>query len=264
MNTHGNPGLRVWRTVREAVVLGTRAILTFPLTLLFVVAALSALRSYHFPEPWRALPAFTAWAGLLRMLAETAVFTPLAIVIHRFIVLGERDESHWAILTHARTLRFLGALFLLNLVRSLPWLFPWHADWATEILIAFYACWAASAVLWTRLCLAFPIIATDDTTPPFRGSFRCTSGSSWAIFFVFFVIGAVEVALSMLSFFKFRDLAILKTSGGSLAFTAAWAAIDTLFFFVYVAMASHLWRTRGAWSGRGDVVPAGVTISAIS
>ncbi len=244
--------------------LGLRVIPAFPLTVLFAIAALCAIRRYHFSDSWRALPAFTVWAGLLRMLAETAVFAPLAVMIHRFIILGERSESRWTTLTHARTVRFLGALFLLNLVGSLWSLIPWYADWSTEILIAFYAFWIGSAVLWTRLCLAFPIIATDDTTPPFQGSFRWTRGSSWAIFFVFFVIGAVNVALSMLSFFKLRDLPIFETTAGALAFTAAWASVDTLFFVVYVAMASHLWRTREAWSGRSDVVPAGVTTSATS
>jgi hypothetical protein len=259
-----NPGLPVWRTVGTAVVLGARAVQTFPLTVLFVVAVLAALYSYDFPDSWHALPAFAVWGSFLKMLAETAVYAPLAIMIHRFIILGELSEPYWATSSHARTVRFFAALFLLNLVGYLPSVLPFDPDWVTEIGVAMYVFWTASAVLWTRLCLAFPIIATDAATQPFRQSFRCTRGSSWAIFFVFFVIGAFDWALSMLSYYKLRHLLIVKTTAGSLAFTAAWALVDTLFFVVYVAMASHLWRTRGVWSGRGDVVAARAATPAAS
>jgi len=242
--------LQVWRIADTSVVLAARSIGTFPITSLVVVALLMLLREYRFPEAWRALPGFPVCASLLRMLAETAVLAPLAIMIHRSIVLGDQHESYWATWSHARAFRFMGALFLLNLVGFAPSALPWRSDWADEILLTMYAFWTASLVLWTRLCLAFPIIATDDATSPFLGSYRYTRGSSWRILFVFCIIGAVHIALDVLAFNAPNSVR------ASPWFAAAWIVASTFFFVLYVCVASHLWRTREAWSGRGDTCPA--------
>jgi hypothetical protein len=80
--------------------------------------------------------------------------------------------------------------------------------------------------------------------------------------FVFLVIGAAHLAFGIVAYYRVKELPILATAGLSLAFDAAWVAVNTFFFIVYVATASHLWRTRATWSGRGDAIPAGATTSA--
>jgi hypothetical protein len=255
-----NQKLRVWRTAGLSSVLALRTIRTFPLTWLFVVAALFAIRIYRFPEAWHELPAFALWGSVLGMLARSAVLTPFAILIHRWIVLGESEKSYWAMLTPARAVRFLSALFLLTLVEFLPQLVAgWLHRPVDELMLVLCGSLAASAILWTRLCLGFPIIATDDNaTLPFRESLYVTNGSSWRIFFAFFIIGAVETAFLVL-------YGALGTGvRASLWFEAAGTAAHTIFFVTYVAAASHLWRTRGDWSDRGRAVAAAWTTSAIS
>jgi hypothetical protein len=256
-----NQKLRIWRTAGVASVLSLRSIGTFPFTWLFVIAALSAVRVYRLPGAWHDLPAFTVWGSVLGMLASTAVLTPFAIMIHRWIVLGERENSYWATLIHARTVRFLGALLLLTLVRFLPEILAgWLQRPVGERALYLPVSLTVSALLWTRLCLGFPIIATEnDATLPFRESFYVTSGSSLRILFVFIVIGAVELVLSMLTLRSFT----FETVRASLWFDVAWKAVDTFFFAIYVAVASHLWRTRGDWSDRSSAVSAALTTSTI-
>jgi hypothetical protein len=241
-------------------VLALRSIVIFPFAWLVVLAALLLLWEYDLPEAWRELPGFPIWRSLLRMLARTAVLTPFAIMIHRWIVLGGRENSYWVTLTHARTVRFLGALFLLTLVKYLPSLVgEWLHRPVGEQMLYIFLPLMAFAMLWTRLCLGFPIIATDDdATLPFRESFYVTSGSSWRIFLVFFIIGAIDLTLSMLA-----EHMLDPTARATLWIGAGWTVKDTIIFAIYVAVASYLWRTRGDWSDRGSAVSAALTTSTI-
>jgi len=248
----GSNRLRIWPTVGTSVVLAGRSIGTFPITSLAVVALLFAIRSYHFPDAWRGLPGFSIWADLLKMLARTAVLAPFAIMIHRSIVLGDQRDTYWGAWTHTRAIRFFGALFLLNLVEFGATVLDvlTTREWVQETIYGMSAFWTSSLVLWTRLCLTFPIIATDDATRPFVGSYRYTRGSSRRILFVFCVIGAVHIALDALA------VDAPSSVRTSIWFDAAWTVASTFFFVIYVCVASHLWRTREAWSGRGDARPA--------
>jgi hypothetical protein len=256
MNRHK---LKVWRTVGPSSVLGLRSIGTFPFASLLVVAALLMLRRYHFPEAWRELPGYPIWTSLLYMLARTAVLAPLAIIIHRSIVLGERGETYWAMWRQARTVRFLIALILLDLVEFGSTVLGLLAqrEWVQEALYGMLAFWTASLVLWTRLCLAFPIIATDYRTPPFLGSYRYTRGAGRPIFLVFCVIGAIHIALGILA------SNVSSAVYASLWFGASWTAVSTFFFITYVCVASHLWRTRANWSDRGGSTPPAGTAFAV-
>jgi hypothetical protein len=94
--------------------------------------------------------------------------------------------------------------------------------------------------------------------PTFRESFHVTTGSSWRIFFVFFIIGTVD-----LLFFMVADHFLGSAMRRSLWIGAGWTVENTIVVAIYVAVASHLWRTRGDWSDRGSAVAAAWTTPAI-
>lgn len=49
----------------------------------------------------------------------------------------------------------------------------------------------------------------------------------------------------------------------SLWIGAGWTVENTIVFAIYVAVASHLWRTRGDWSDRGSAAAAAWTTPTI-
>lgn len=247
--------LPIWGTVKAAFELAFRSVLQFPVTAACVAIVLYAV------NPPGLLRALTGGAPSIylsaasNLIVEAIVFAPFALLVHRFIVLGERAESQGVARGEGRALRFVAALILVKLVQYM-WIFASGRDdvWWVWLILASLV---VSLIAGVRVCLAFPAIATDASPTPFRDSLRYTRGSTCQIFLVFALIFVIWAPL-IFAFDWTRNMTIWSNSVVlHIAHRVVWHAVSAFMPVIYVAVASHLWKTRADWSA--SEAPAGLS-----
>lgn len=200
----------VFRTAGRAWRSTGLALLRMPLAFLVTVGAVALLRvgsSYAAALQTRAIvaaePADNAPGGpaliaavlvlglyVLRMVA----LAPLAVAVHRFVLLGER-ASLLPLKPAGRVLHFAGWMIVLGLLSSLPDLIAVPkpsaaaATWKLAIAIA-------AAVAATRLVLVFPAVAVGVGTTPLSLSWHKTRWQFWRITAVLLLTVAVAQSLA--------------------------------------------------------------------
>lgn len=201
---------RAWRSTGSAIL---RMPLAFLLSLAAYglvkfasshAAALQAQAAGQGGQPSAEGPgaAVTVAAALVLCLYVLRVFAlaPLAIAVHRFVLLGERSLLI-PVTPAGRLLRFGGWLILLGLMNSLPdLLFPTSPQ-ALQPALARLAVVVVAIVVGTRLVLMFPAIAVQTGATPLPLSWNATRWQFWRIagtLFVTFLPVVVATGLVLL------------------------------------------------------------------
>lgn len=193
----------VFRTAAHAWASTWAALRAMPLTFLVTLAAYALVRlasSYAaglqaqaaaeggYPPADGPSGAETAAALLVMSLYVVRVFAlvPLAIAIHRFVLLGER--SPLLPLTPARrVLRFGGWLIVLGLLNSLSGLLNPRFGAALLPALGELAIEVVAIFVGIRLVLVFPAVAVQTDTKPLALSWRATNWQFWRIIGVLLV-----------------------------------------------------------------------------
>jgi hypothetical protein len=177
-------------------------------------------------------------------MAEAVLLSPYAILIHRRIILHDRDDRYLTAATSARVVRFAGVallLVLINVLATHAMVLSQSSDWFLPIALI---CAVVSAVCDIRLLLAFPAIATDGSSTPVSDSFRDSKGSSWWLFFLLILAAAPIVPFQVGIGYYLNGM---SDSIGAMIMIVLGSVVGAFGYAVAVALASHLYAARGEW-----------------
>ncbi len=244
--------LAVWRTIAVSFPLAWHAFVGLREATLIAIALellVDLVRATVTPD--------NLGAGLIRLLLSTlagvAILSPYAVLVHRRLILNDPDRNYAQALLHPRTIRFAAAAIGLSAVGMPGWLLMMGAalGWSTgaaDLATGLGLVWSiAVAVLFLRTLLAFPAIAADDAEAPFAASMRATRGCAWRIFWVCVLASLIWLPASLICDWiaAFDVIGFVGVVGR--------AVVSAFGFCLLVAIASHLYMTRPAWSQAAPV-----------
>jgi hypothetical protein len=250
------PGkLSMWRTIYIGYQLAVDAVVGLRgATLVAIVLQLLVQIPQSLTPPEQ--PVLAAGRMVLGALAGAVALSPYAVLMHRRILLGSDDRNYWQAIFAPRTLRFatvaIGVDFLMGIGLGLmvaAGAAPPPGPQAALALagVAWLIAWL---VLFCRVFLSFPAIAVDGASSPVADSTRLTRGSGWLIFWII-VFSGVPLGLVGLGFAQVPTVLFGPPETGLVS-----RALGQLFEAILgisqvallVAISSHLYRTRSAWS----------------
>jgi hypothetical protein len=146
--------------------------------------------------------------GLIYAAAQGFLLTPLAIAVHRFLLLGEATDGYKLDTQDPRFMKFFTFLAGLAVVMLIPRLIgellsPPMDPSTFGRLIAFVLSIVAVIIL-VRNVILFPAVAVDAPGADWRNAMADTKGHSWRVFFILFCVivpPAIVVAILLAIFF---------------------------------------------------------------
>lgn len=203
------------------------------------------------------LPATFAVAESPWMLVFTVVFSiiqalllaPLAIVVHRYVLLGEVTDRYPLDPSSARYMRFVSFAILVKLLGAVPGiidaLMPDRQDnpsLAFALGIAILALFVVIIVVVVRRAILFPAIAIDAPGASWSNAARDTKGSSWRVGFIFVCTALPAVIISIPLWYLMLRAGF--SPGSRLMFSIVGSVVDIPTLCAFAAAASHIYRAR--------------------
>ena len=217
----------------------------------FVIVILMALASFWIisdpyalaESPW--LPVYSIVTGVVQGL----LLAPLAIAVHRYVLLGEATSRYPLDPFSARYVRFVGFAILIKILWSLPSLIQSFMrkspeETGVEALLGFVelALFIVVLVVTVRRVILFPAIAVDAPGATWSNARRDTKGSSWRVAFIFVCVAVPGTMLGGLLYW-----ALLSGGSGNanqLFFSLLGAIVEIPMLCAFAAAASHIFRSR--------------------
>jgi hypothetical protein len=194
-------------------------------------------------SPW--LPVYTIVTGIV----HGVLLAPLAIVLHRFVLLGEVAGRYPLDPFSARYVRFAGFAILVKILWSLPSIFEGFIQAEDEetgivtllglvVLVGF----VAIVIVTVRRVVLFPAIAVDAPGATWSNARHDTKGSSWRVALIL-----VSTAVPAMIFGGLLYYALLRrglVAGNQLIFSLLGAMVEIPVLCAFAAAASHIFRAR--------------------
>ena len=191
------------------------------------------------------LPAFTVVFSIIQAL----LLAPLAIVVHRYVLLGELTDRYPLDPSSTRYMRFVGFAILVKLLGAIPGaiegVFPnpqAHPGLAFAWAITMVALLVIVAVVVVRRAILFPAIAIDAPGATWSNARRDTKGSSWRVALIFVCVALPAVVISIPLWYL--TVRIGFGHGGRLMFAVVGSVVDVPTLCAFAAAASHIYRAR--------------------
>jgi hypothetical protein len=223
---------------------------------LFLIAtvALAALNLVYFSLAMVAFPGgpglFGFLIGLIYAVAQSFLLTPLAIAVHRYLLLGETSDAYRLDPQDARFKKFFTFLAGLAVVMFVPRLIGelLSSPFGPSVLgrLVGFVLSIIAAVVLVRNVILFPAVAVDAPSADWRNAMADTQGHSWRVFFILFcaILPAAIVAAIVLVVFAFIPLI------GWLIATVIQAAFGVFVVAATAAAASRLYVDYARLLGR--------------
>jgi len=192
--------------------------------------------------------------GLIYAVAQGFLLTPLAIAVHRFLLLGEVSDRYRLDTQDPRFMRFFTFLAGLAVVMFIPKLVgelfssPLGPSGIGRLIGLVLS--IAAAVVLVRTVILFPAVAVDAPGGEWQNAMADTKGHSWRVFFILLCAilpPAIIVAILLMIFF------FIPVIGWIIA-VAIQAAFGVFVVAATAAAASRLYIDYAQQLGR----PAGV------
>jgi hypothetical protein len=241
-----------------------RAIGAMPLVVgvaFVIVLLLSAASFWIMPDPEalaasRWLPLFSIVSGI----AHGVLVAPLAIVVHRYVLLGELASRYPLEPFSARYVRFASFAVLVRILWSLPslvesFMLETEENIGTTALLGFVvlALFVTVVIVTIRRAILFPAIAIDAPGATWSNARHDTKGSSWRVAFIFVCVSVPAMIAGGLLYYALLRRGFSDSSRLLSALLGAIVEIPALCAFA--AAASHIFRARADNLAR--MVPAG-------
>jgi len=148
------------------------------------IAVMIGLGLLHFLSGvWLFLPLLS---GVVFSVAQALALTPLAIAVHRFVLLDEIHDSYDFAPGDPRFQKFFVFTIALELLGAIPqviaYLFAAVSTFLSSIVLLVLA--VVTTIVAVRTVILFPSIAVDATGAEWRNAMADTKGHSWSVFFV--------------------------------------------------------------------------------
>jgi hypothetical protein len=215
------------------------------------ILILSSLASvWIVPDPYAFakshwLPVFI----LVSSIVSSLLLAPLAIVVHRYVLLGELTDRYPLDPFSARYLRFVGFALLLKILWSLPSVTQSYAAGAQDspgiaalVGLGGTVLFIAIVIVTVRRAILFPAIAIDAPGATWSNARRDTKGISWRVAFIFVLVGAPVVILFGPAYYFLMGPEFTRSSQLTLSVPQPIFMVPTL--CAVVAAASHIYRAR--------------------
>jgi hypothetical protein len=240
-----------WRDAFRAIeVMPVVAGIAFVLYLVMSLA-ISAINANSYAlvgSPW--LPIISIGASIV----QAVLLAPLAIAVHRFVLLGEKTNRYPLEPKSSRYLRFVGFAILVNILWLIPntieTLIPAVRDnnpaVASGLGFVAFVLVITVVIVVVRRAILFPAIAIDAPGATWSKARLDTKGSSWRVAFVFVLTALPALVIKFLLYW----LWLLLTSqarpsvGSFLFFSVIGVAITIAALCAFAAAASHIYRAR--------------------
>lgn len=188
---------------------------------------------------------FSILVSIVLSIAQALALTPLAIAVHRFVLLGEARDAYDFAPGDPRFQKFFMFTIAFEILGAIPSLivFPLY------IVVPFLAPLVALiltigvAIVAVRCVMLFPSIAVDSPGAEWRNAMADAKGHSWRIFFILLctVLPAVVIEIILVALFSW--LWVLHV----LVFVLIVPAITV---FLIAAVAAAVSRIFAAYANR--------------
>lgn len=180
-------------------------------------------------------------------LIEAFLLVPVAIAVHRFILLGERAESYRLDPADPRFRRFFLFTVVIQMVFFIPGLAISLAgttsEWMQPVLVVLSLLLGVYAVaIMLRTLILFPAIAVEAAGAAWGNALQDTKGHAWRMFFMLVAAGVPIIAVFVALAFLWPD----DPPAGRAAIASAMDAVMiTLITVLYAALASRMFAALG-------------------
>jgi hypothetical protein len=237
-----------WRDALRAIeVMPVVAGIAFVLYLVMSLAILAINANPYalVGSPW--LPIIAIGASIV----QAVLLAPLAIAVHRFVLLGEKTNRYPLEPKSSRYLRFVGFAILVKILWLIPStiqsLIPADSGLAGVVGIPAFVLAITVVIIVVRRAILFPAIAIDAPGATWSKARLDTKGSSWRVAFVFVVTALpIFVINGLLAWLWFSGLTPeAQPSAGSLLFFSVIGAVIAIpALCAFAAAASHIYLAR--------------------
>jgi hypothetical protein len=183
--------------------------------------------------------------SLIFAIAQAAALTPLAIGVHRFVLLGEARDGYDFAFNDPRFQKFLMYIIALEVLGELPHIvalpFALVAGFLYSLVLLVLA--VIAAIISVRCMILFAAIAVDAPGADWRNAIADSKGHSWRIFLVMLCTTAPAIIVA----------AIVTAILGFSLLTAALAIgviIPAIFVALTAALAAAVSRLFAAYSSQ--------------
>ena len=185
---------------------------------------------------------------------QAALLAPLAIAVHRFVLLGEKTNRYPLEPKSSRYLRFVGFAILVKIL----WLIPSTIEslisivrdnnpaLATGLKFLAFVLVITVVIVVVRRAILFPAIAIDAPGATWSKARLDTKGSSWRVAFVFILTALPLLVINgLLAWLWLLLTPPAQPSPGSLLFFSVIEAVIAIAALcAFAAAASHIYRVR--------------------
>ncbi len=204
------------------------------------------------------------------VIVQAFLLTPIAIAVHRYVLLHETTGRYALEPANPRFLHFFTFSIAVRALMIAPSIFmAGFGVKSSHSFLAIGLSFVLMVVTWItalRLVVVFPAIAVDAPSANWRNAMRDTKGHSWWVFFILvftslpFVIIWVPVYWLLIKpevvTWEMRAIVIFLQSAVGVTMLAAYAAVASR---LYRALADQLGRPPGV-EPPASPIPRGATI----
>ncbi len=184
------------------------------------------------------------------------LLTPLAIAVHRFVLLGEIAGSYVLNPRDPRFMRFFLFTMLVQALMLAPSLLIMPIEFgggmAAIFGIAFVVVFVVVMIVMVRTLILFPAVAVDAPGAAWSNALADTKGHSWRVFFTVLVTSLPAILIVLPAVFIFMGGG--TGSGARIVISLIQSVVGAISLAAFAAMASHLYAAFAARLGR----PAGL------
>ncbi len=171
-----------------------------------IVFGLSIVTLPLLPGPDEQPSLFFHLFGFLISIVQAYFLTPVAIAVHRFVLLGELTERYAPNPSDPRFMRFFAFSVVYQLLTGVP-SFLMSLTGKTEtgvglvLAFIFFVLLVIALIASLRLLILFPAIAVDARGADWRNAMADTKGHTWRVFFIMLVTSLPALIISVPLYF---------------------------------------------------------------
>ena len=196
-------------------------------------------------SPW--LPVVSIGSSIV----QAVLLAPLAIAVHRFVLLGETTNRYPLEPGSSRYLRFVGFAILVKIL----WLIPSTIESlipgaennpavTAGLGIVVLALFITVIIIVVRRAILFPAIAIDAPGATWSKAGLDTKGISWRVAFIFFLTALPLLVIGGPLYWLLLTPQAQPSTASWLFFSVIGAVIGVPALCAFAAAASHIYRAR--------------------
>jgi hypothetical protein len=219
----------------------------------FALVLVTSLASFAIiPDPYALVG--SPWLPVLSIVSsivQAVLLAPLAIAVHRFVLLGERTGRYPLEPGSSRYMRFVGFAILVKILWLIPSTIQTLSLGAKDnpglmagIGIVVLALFITVIIVVVRRAILFPAIAIDAPGATWSNAGLDTKGSSWRVAIIFFLTALPVVVVAGPLYWLLLTPPAQPSTGSWVIFSVIGAVIGVPALCAFAAAASHIFRAR--------------------